>query len=363
VAIIATIALAALAAACDFGTPTWEPSFGSGAPIHLVGQNVGPTQPLAPGAPIELFFDRLLLPSTVTRQSFVLTDLNGNSYDVTSIVYDPVARSVTLRTMLAPLPACQNFRVYLLTPAEGQGVGGLQSIDGATLDPKTPPFLEFAVSGTCATGGGGGGDGGAEGGAGDAGVEAGTDAGAGASEAGSDAGSDLFPTIDFCATVLPIFRSSCSNEACHGGSTPAAGLRLDTSQGVIDTAINRVSIESNQGSRSAAQPPSALFGLDMPIVDSTGSQGNPANSWLVYKLMLATPPSSTPAVDFHTQPWSDLSTTERATLGNYVTGSEMPFPWMPGSASGTVLGPLSLDQIEQISFWIQQGAAVPPCAP
>jgi hypothetical protein len=360
------VSLAALAAACDFGTPTWESRFGSGAPIHLVGQNIGPNQPLAPGAPIELFFDRLLLPSTVTRQSFVLTDLSGNSYDVTSIVYDPVARAVTLRTMLAPLPACQSFRVYLLTPAEGQGVGGLQAIDGATLDPSTPQFIEFPVSGTCATGGG---EGGTEGGA-DAGVESGTDAGARSGEAGSDAGaseggagSNLFPTIDFCATVLPIFHNSCTNEACHGGSLPAAGLRLDSSQAVIDTAINRVSIESNQGSRSAAQPPSALFGLDMPIVDSTGSQGNPANSWLVYKLMLATPPSSMPAVDFHSEPWSDIGSTERATLGNYVIGSEMPFPWMPGTAVGTVLGPLSLDEIEQISFWIQQGAAVPPCAP
>ncbi len=291
----------------------------------------------------------------MTRQTFVLTDLTGNSYDITSIAYDPVARSVTLRTMLAPLPACQNFRVYLLTPAEGQGIGGLQAIDGATLDPKTPQFLEFPVSGTCATGGGdgGGGDGGgAEAGSADASVEA-----------GAAPGSQPFPTIDFCATVLPIFHSACSNEACHGGSLPAAGLRLDTPQAVLDTAINRVSIESNQGSRSAAEPPSTLFGLDMPIVDSTGSEGSAADSWLVYKLMLATPPSSSPSVDFHTQPWTDLSSSERATLGNYVTGSEMPFPWMPGSASGTVLGPLSLDQIEQISFWIQEGAPVPPCAP
>ncbi len=285
----------------------------------------------------------------MTRQTFVLTDLTGNSYDVTSIAYDPVARSVTLRTMLAPLPACQNFRIYMLTPAQGQGVGGLQAIDGATLDPKTPQFLEFPVSGTCATGGG------------DGGVDGGTEGG-GAGGDGGDAGADLFPTIDFCATVMPIFRGSCSNSACHGGSAPAAGLRLDTSQGVIDTAINRVSIESNQGSRSAAQPPSALFGLDMPIVDSTGAEGAPGNSWLVYKLMLATPPSSSPDVDFHTQPWTDLKASERATLGNYVTGSEMPFPMTPGAPPASETTPLSLDQIEQISFWIQQGAAVPPCA-
>jgi hypothetical protein len=343
--------VAALAAACDFGTPTWEPSFGTGAPIHLVNQNVGPNRPITPGAPIELFFDRLLLPDSVTRQSFVLTDLNGNGYDIPSIVYDPVARSVAMQT-LAPLPACQNFRVYLLTPAESGGLGGLQAIDGATLDPSTPQFVEFPVTGTCATGGSQG-DGGSDGGA---------DAGPDAGDAGAAPASPEFPTIDFCGTVMPIFRSNCTGSSCHGGASPAAGLRLDTSQGVVDTAVNRVSVESNQGPRSISEPASELFGLDMPVVDSSGGQGNPANSWLVYKLLLATPPASTPTSNLHSRPWSDLSAAERATLGNYVIGREMPFPQLAagGSSTGTTL---TLDQIEQISFWIQQGAPVPPCAP
>ncbi len=364
-----------MGAGCDFGTPTWEPSFGSGSPVHLVDQNIGPTRPIAPGAPIEMFFDRLLLPGSVTRQSFVLTDLSGNGYDIPTLVYDPVARSVTMRT-LAPLPACQSFRVYLLTPAQSQGLGGIQAIDGATLDPSTPQFLEFPVSGTCATGtspgdggldgGNGGSDGGTETDAGPSDLDASPGPGADAATSGDagDAGSapaQTFPTIDFCATVMPIFRSNCSGQTCHGGPAPVAGLRLDTSQGVLETAVNRVSIESNQGPRAASEPPSDLFGFDMPLVDSSGAQGDPGDSWLLYKVLLATPPASTPTVDFHTRPWSDLSAAERATLGDYVIGSPMPFP-SPVVGGGDMSVPLTLDQIEQISFWIQQGADVPPCA-
>jgi hypothetical protein len=295
----------------------------------------------------------LLLPDSVTRQSFVLTDLNGNGYDIPTIAYDPVARSVSMQT-LNPLPPCQGFRVYLLTPAESQGVGGLQSIDGATLDPSTPQYIEFPVTGTCATGG-------------DGGAEAAADGGP-AADAGSDAGEAgtapvaMGPRIDFCGTVLPIFENACSSTTCHGGASPAAGLRLDSSQGVLDTAINRVSIESNQGPRSLSEPASQQFGLDMPIIDGTGTQGGPGDSWLVYKLMLATPPSSTPATNFHSRPWSAISATERTTLANYIIGTEMPFPAIPGKPDGTNIGPLSLDQMEQISFWIQQGAPVPPCA-
>ncbi len=301
-----------------------------------MGANIGPDKPLASGAPIEVFFDRLLLPITVTRQTFVLTDLSGNGYDVPAIVYDPVARSVSLHT-LAPLPPCQSFRLYVATPQNNGGLGWLQAIDGAPLDPSTQPFIEFPVSGTCATGG----------------------------DAGSEAGAPPAPgqPIDFCGSVMPIFRTACSGTTCHGGTSPAVGLRLDTSQGVLDTAIGRVSVESNQGPRSVSEPPSNQFGLDMPIVDSTGGQGAPGTSWMIYKLMLGTPFSPTPTVNLHSQPWSDIGAAERATLANYVTGSEMPFPMMPGAPPATDFSPLTLDQIEQISFWIQQGAGVPPCAP
>jgi hypothetical protein len=55
------------------------------------------------------------------------------------------------------------------------------------------------------------------------------------------------------------------------------------------TAIGRVSQEANTGPRSLAAPPTLLFGEDMPILDATGTTGDPANSWMMYKLLLAVP--------------------------------------------------------------------------
>lgn len=338
---------AACFAACDFGSPSNEASFGSGAPIHLLDANVGPSRPIASGAPIELFFDRLLMPGTVTRQSFPITDLADNLVDNPRVVYDPVARSVTLGT-LAPLPACQSFRVYLLTPANAADVNGVRAIDGATLDPSTQHFLEFRIAGTCATGGGL------------------ADAGAGAGAPAVPA----TPVVDFCATIVPFFANNCTGSSCHGQAA-AAGLRLDTPQAIVDTAINRVSIESNQGPRAAAgAAPSTLFGLDMPIIErgSSGTSGDPGNSWMIYKMLLGYPPTCAPGSgncdallhNAHSRPWGRLSTAEQATLARYVIGREMPFPSNPQLTQGSPYEP-TLDALDAVSSWIQQGAPVPPC--
>jgi hypothetical protein len=222
-------------------------------PVRLVGQNVGPSRSIASGAPIELFFDRLLLPLSVTRQSLVLTDAVGNGLSPT-IAYDPVARAVTI-TPMAPLDPCQSYKVFLVVPGDAADLNGLRAIDGAVLDPSTPPSIEFAVSGNCA------GDGGP----------------------GAPGRMLAAPSIDFCGAITPIFQSKCAGPTCHGGALPSAGLRLDSSQAIADTMINQVAHGSNTGPRAQAAPPSELFGIDMPIVDP----GSPGDSWLVYKLLLA----------------------------------------------------------------------------
>jgi hypothetical protein len=351
------VAVALLATGCDLGTQEKDPSFasgsGAGAPIHLVAQNVGPSEGLAPNGVIELFFDRLLLADSVTRQSFPIVDLNGNLVDNPGVFYDPVARSVTL-TPTQPFQACQTFRVYIETPSDA-GPGGLLTIDGATLDPSTPEFIEFPVLGTCATGG-----------------DAGPDAAAPATGTVT-----TFPAIDFCGSIFPIFASKCTGTTCHGGDLPAAGLRLDSSQGIVDTAINRVSIEANTGPRAAAQPPSNTFALDMPLIarNGTGNSGDPGDSWLLYKLLLAPPPacSSTPGAgpcdagsptvqhDYHSKPWTGITDAERAVLGSTMVGREMPFPLDPSAIPGAAAEPLTLDELDTVSLWIAQGAPVPAC--
>jgi hypothetical protein len=326
-------------AGCDTGHQDDVP-IGAGATVHLVGANVGPTQSLVSGAPIELAFDRLLNPLSVTRQTFVLQDLFGN-FLVPSPSYDPVARVVRLcMQSSAALSADQMYELTILTPATATGGGtGLLAIDGATLDPSVNPVIEFPVVN-------------------------------GATYTGSDACTGA-TAVDFCSQVLPIFASKCGTSVCHGGDLPAAGLLMTTPQGIQATAIGRVAQGSNTGNASQAAPPGTVFGVDVPII----SPSSPGNSWLMYKMLLADPPacSSTPGTSCDagapgveanryplvTPPWSPMSDDERTTLSNYVQGREMPYPADPSASLDSATAPLTWDELDTVSTWIQQGASIP----
>jgi hypothetical protein len=342
-------------AACDVGTQHDEPHFGSGAPVHLVAANVGTKQPPLPmGARIELFFDRLLLQATITRQTFVLTDLNGNTPGTPpTMTYDPVARVVALYPQ-TPLMACQTYKVTMGTPANTTNeTYWVMAIDGATLAPSVNPVVEFPVA--CPGGAGG---------------DAGTGAGADGAAAGGVA-PPVIPNVDFCSQITPILQSKCNGATCHGGALPAAGLRLDSAQSIAATAIGRVAQGANTGARASAQPPSLLFGEDMPIVQP----GTPGNSWMMYKLLMAVPPpcsstagaaacdASAPEVmdNLHSETWGDMSDSERATLTNMVSGREMPFPANPGAQLGQAAEPLTLDELELVNDWILEGAPLSKC--
>lgn len=332
-------------AGCDLGTQHDAPHFGSGTPVRLLRANIGPGKPpLAVGSRIELFFDRLLLQASITRQSFVLTDLNGNSPGTPpALTYDPVARVVAIYPQ-TPLMQCQTYEVTLVTPKDSTDANGIRAIDGATLDPLVYPVLEFPVR--CDT---------------DAGADGGTAAGP----------PPPIPSVDFCSQVIPIFQSKCDGNTCHGGALPAAGLRLDSPQAIAATAIGRVAQGANTGARASSQPQSLLFGQDMPIVQANA----PGNSWLLYKLLMAVPPacSSTAGAapcdagaaavmnNVHTEAWGDLSADERATLANMVQGREMPFPSDPSAQPGAALEPLTLDELELVNDWILEGAPVNAC--
>jgi hypothetical protein len=297
--------------------------------------------PITPGMPIELAFDRLLLPSSLKRQTFELQDLLGN-YLQPSVAYDPVSRVVRLCT--GDLQPDQSYRLTLQPPADGGDPNGLRAIDGALLDPTESNVLEFPVV-------------------------AGT-----SPYTGVDACSAPATTpIDFCAQVMPIFTSKCGGSVCHSGPLPAAGLQMSTPQGIQRTAIGRVAQGSNTGARSTTEPAGRVFGVDMPIISTSNA---PGDSWLVYKLLLAVPPacSSTPgapACDASAPgvqqprlavPWSILSDDERTTLSNFVQGREMPFPADPSTTPGSAKEPLTADEMETVSLWILQGAVVPACA-
>jgi hypothetical protein len=337
--------------------------------------------PIAPTGAIEMAFDRLLSPARVFRQAFVLADLQGNPVSPPpAVAYDPVTRVVTL-TPGAPLDGGQTYRVFLLSPQNDADPLGLRAIDGATLDPSSPASIELTVS---------------------PGTPGGADAGAAVGPAG--------PTASFCTDVLPLLTTRCGSAVCHGGTplpASAEGLRLDSPAGVSATAIGRVAQESNTGPTAAPLAPTLTFGVNMPIVDpgpASSGTGNPSNSWMMYKLLMAVPPTCaggpadggagatadatagsvdagatdasaeagasraasgkpTDVSGLHHVAWQPLSQAERAVLSNLVPGREMPFPADPTVPLTQVASQLSCDDLQRISLWITQGAVVPSTCP
>jgi hypothetical protein len=304
------LAVPAVAAGCDAG-PATNASLGIGPPVHVISANISASMQLPANGTIELAFDRLLLPESITRQTFVMAITPP---PIPS--YDPITRIVSI-TPLTPLVVGQTYELEIASPQSSTDLSGLRAIDGATIDPSES-VIDFQVSAPTAQ--------------------------------------TTLATIDFCTSVLPIL-GTCSGTMCHGGYLPAEGLELTTGAFVASTAIGRVAHEANTGPMAQPQTPGLAFGEDMPIIDpGSGGAGDPGDSWLLYKLLLAeVPPASPQAGPFDVQ-WQPLSDGERAILGNYVTGREMPYPATPSS---TVSYGLSTADMETISLWIAQGATIP----
>jgi hypothetical protein len=316
-------------------------------------------------------FNRLLNPGTVNRQTITLLTAGGELFVDPNVIYDPVLLTVTLAYPdggATWLTAGQTYQVQI--PAATPTTEGVLAIDNATV--ATSMQLEFNVV------------------AGDGGLP------------------PPPPPMNFCVDVLPIFLSKCTGAACHsapgpgplapflpdGGSSPdanvitgaAGGLVLTSSNGVLDTAIDKVAYESNvgpmagpsSGSCSTTNTETCLFGVDMPVIDpGTAGSGNPGNSWLMYKVLLAVPSPTdevqpkecapditTELYPKGTEPPVEISAAERARLSDYIEGREMPYPSDPAVPEGSDAGtaPLSMQELERVRLWIYEGAPVENCA-
>jgi hypothetical protein len=359
--------------------------------VHVVASNIGTNTPLPAGEPIELAFDRLLLPISVTRQSFLLVDEADTSTAITfSIAYDPVARVVTLNPILPPLAESHTYQLSISSPSDPTNSSGIHAIDGATMDPNVTAFprtITFPVAAAAAT-------------------------------APALCNGVLGACLDFCTDIAPIFTNpntntnvtppiptnNCSGSStCHNGqsfvSNPtglsiAAGLALtgplsslpavpptaqdpngfpaipSMAQFIQATAIGRLSIESAMGALSDPGPPASHFGQDMPIIDVSAlpegpqGSGDPANSFLIYKVLMAgtgglLPPKQSALPNVYSVNWAPMSDAERTTLASLIPGREMP---LPGVVTDTpnAYG-LPIDSLERLSLWISQGAPVAEC--
>jgi len=320
--------------------------------VRLVATNVGPDKKLPPDGAVVLSFDRMLLPLTVVRQSFFIVDAFNVALSPT-VQYDPVNRVVTLGNPSPNgsewLKRNQPYKLVLTVPSGDEDTNGVRAIDRAPLDPASERVIAFFVD-------------------------------------TAPAGVQTAPSMNFCNDVLPIFQNHCSASQCHGAPTttppssrfpdgktrPAAGLVLETTAGLEATAINRVAEGSNTGPRTVPRPPGHVFGFDVPLVEP----GDPGNSWLLYKLLIAPPPPAgtapsqrlkcdgTPGTAPHApfQPavaYASLADDERARLSDFITGNVMPYPANPGSTDRGEN--LSLDELQRISTWIAQGARTANC--
>lgn len=322
-----------------------------GASLTNVGNNVqtGVTQTLPIDQPIVLQFNRLLNPNSVTRQSIQLLTSSGTGFADPVVDYDPVLMTVTLSNPGGGEPwltAGLSYEISFPVPTSPSDTSGLQAIDDATFAmPTSVAFSAVAATGV----------------------------------------NTAAPTMHFCVDILPIFTSKCSAPMCHGSpsgaSAPAAGLVLDNSEGLALTAIGHVSHGSNTGANAGVvESPGSIFGVDMPIIDpGTNGTGDPADSWLLYKVLLAVPPPPSSSGDsivqcspYQTtedygrtapngQPLASPSamTMERGYLSDFILGREMPYPSDPNyteSEAGPESNNLSVQELERLRLWIKQGA-------
>jgi hypothetical protein len=153
-----------------------------------------------------------------------------------------------------------------------------------------------------------------------------------------------------------------------------SGLILDTAEGVARTARGKPAQGSNTGPRAGlGMKQEKHFGVDMPVIDP----GDPGNSWLMYKLLLAVPPaSSQPSIRCGVGPVpfsglpsalrveaTALSQLERDVLHQFVPGREMPYPSDVGAPpdAPSENPPLTLQELDRVRLWITQGARVSEC--
>jgi hypothetical protein len=337
------VAAIAATASCDAGKRHKQQTLGPY--ITILGVSVGPKKVLPADGSIQIAVDRYLLPSTVNRQSVAIVDSAHQPLppDLAPVVlYDPIARTITLSPPKLPwLTDGLSYTLLMGVPEGDADQGGIRAIDRSPLDPDQPREFGFLV--------------------------------------GPKTNVPFEPTVSFCRDVLPIFAAKCGNSTCHGtGGHAAASLVLDTSAGVGATALNRIAQGSNSGPLSTRPPAGQRhFGIDMPIVDP----GNPGNSWLVYKVELARPPTSTdqtdkfactngltePNVPFVFAPLvpeaqRSAYEVDRSILSNYILGREMPYPTTTPGGYGTE--PLTFDEREIVRLWIKglrPGSALPEC--
>jgi hypothetical protein len=330
--VVTALALAvSLLASCDLASRDSErpplhvletvPANGAGTDCSRLDPSCG--VPLR--TTIRVRFDRPLWPEPLNFEAVrVYTGTPSNRVAVTAIDYSVFDWTLSFR-LGRPLAPRTLYQVEL---PGWDGTPGPRAYDGAELEPGGVP-LRFSF------------------------VTSDTDA------------SDLAPVLPSpsCEQAVAVFEAHCSTGACHGGETPAMGLRLDSRAGLRSSALRRVARQTETAS-TVGVPHShpARFGTAMPLLDP----GNAANSYLFYKLFI-TPqgfgacahascePFSAVEAGATCEPWPEA---ERQRLRDwFVRGEAMPLlPSESGAAELAPLRPLDCASLRALIRFVDAGA-------
>jgi hypothetical protein len=268
---------------------------------------------------VRLEVDRPLLPSTVIRQNIrVYTGTAENPAPFVTPRYDLLTRAVTFDFARALEPKTL-YEVEL---------GALRAFDGASLaDEDATARWSFMTSGR-------------------------------ADPALEPAVPSAEPS---CGQIVERLSGSCGGAACHGGDEPAMGLRLETTDDLVRTAIDHVAHQTETGDRVGAPfDAPRRFGVAMPRIEPA----NPHNSYLLYKLLLlpenAAPCASAACAPFAGLPGADdcdvLPELERRRVAEwFVLGDPMPLPRDPSGARHPE-ATLDCATLRALTRWIATGA-------
>jgi len=201
--------------------------------------------------PIEIRFDRFLLPKSAVRQSIELYTGARISFVILQPFYDAVERVVVYRVASgrALLPGVL-YHVRLVSPKDSQNGFGFRAFDGAPLSTDNKDVsLEWSFL---------------------------------TARAEPAPRQPEEPPTCF-ETWSALGQSGCSKGTCHFGAEAPMNLRLGSRSGLLSTAIGHVAHEADTGpvaGRPLVDPP--RFGTGMPVIDP----GNPGTSYLLYKLLI-----------------------------------------------------------------------------
>lgn len=330
------MALVAPLGGCDQGDRELEPR--TGPPLGLVAtypeDGAGLDCPIgAPpecgvpiNTPIELRFDRPLLPSTANRQSLFLYTGNPNNVptlgaDVLEPTYDVVERVVRYRLPArARLAPGTLYTVELPVPVN-RGDFGFRAFDGAPIaETRLPLRFSFFTS----------------------------------SVEEPPPPEEIAPSCEEVLELLSEAKGGCAH--CHAAEGAPHGLDLSSREALL-SAIGRVARQTDLGVRTGAvlENP-ARFGVGMPLIHP----GRPDNSYLFYKLLVRPENYRQSAEDptlcgskyrvAEDEQCLPLSELERARLREwFVRGEPMPLTEEPDEA-------LDRASLQRLQSFIRSGA-------